>query len=66
MVSVGRKFSQSGLVVNGNNVTIYGLFCEHHEQYQTLWNGNGGRVYFYQSEFPYDPSSQSLGPRPLV
>ena len=51
--------SQSGLVVNGNNVTIYGLFCEHHEQYQTLWNGNGGRVYFYQSEFPYDPSSQS-------
>jgi hypothetical protein len=51
--------SESGLVVNGNNVTIYGLFCEHHEKYQTLWNGNGGRVYFYQSEFPYDPQSQS-------
>lgn len=51
--------SQSGLVVNGNDVTIYGLFVEHHQRYQTLWNGNGGRVYFYQSELPYDPPSQS-------
>jgi hypothetical protein len=51
--------SQSGLVVNGNNVTMYGLFVEHHQQYQTLWNGNGGRLYFYQSELPYDPPSQS-------
>ena len=23
-----------------------------------LWNGNGGRVYFYQSEIPYDPPDQ--------
>jgi hypothetical protein len=51
--------SQSGLVVNGNNVTIYGLANEHHEQYQTLWNGNWGRLYFYQSELPYDPPSQA-------
>ncbi|MDB6064414.1 MAG: uncharacterized protein JWR26_622 [Pedosphaera sp.] len=51
--------SNSGLVVNGNNVTIYGLLVEHHEQYQTLWNGNGGRVYFYQSELPYDAPSQA-------
>ena len=51
--------SQSGLVVNGNNVTMYGLFVEHHEKYQTLWNGNGGRVYFYQSELPYDPPTQN-------
>ena len=45
----------NGLIVNGDRVTIYGLFVEHHEQYQTLWNGNWGRVYFYQSELPYDP-----------
>ena len=45
----------NGLVVNGNNVTIYGLFVEHFQEYQTLWNGNNGRVYFYQSEMPYDP-----------
>lgn len=51
--------SNSGLVVNGDYVTIYGLFCEHHQQFQTLWNGNWGRVYFYQSELPYDPPSQA-------
>jgi hypothetical protein len=49
----------SGLIVNGANVTIYGLFVEHFHQYQTLWNGNGGRVYFYQSELPYDVPNQS-------
>jgi hypothetical protein len=53
-----QNASYSGLVVNGNNVTIYGLFVEHHEQYQTLWNGNWGRVYFYQSELPYDAPTQ--------
>jgi hypothetical protein len=49
----------NGLVVNGTNVTIYGLAVEHYQQYQTLWNGNGGSVYFYQSEAPYDPPNQS-------
>ena len=47
--------SAHGLIVNGNNVTFYGLFVEHCQDYQTVWNGNGGRVYFYQSEMPYDP-----------
>jgi hypothetical protein len=51
--------SQNGLVVNGNQVTIYGLFVEHHQKFQVLWNGNGGRTYFYQSEIPYDPPNQS-------
>jgi hypothetical protein len=47
----------NGLIVNGNNVTIYGLFNEHFQKYQTLWNGENGRVYFYQSEMPYYPPS---------
>jgi hypothetical protein len=51
--------TKNGLVVNGNNVTIYGLFNEHHQEYQTLWNGNVGRVYMYQSEMPYDVPDQS-------
>jgi hypothetical protein len=51
--------SENGLVVNGNDVTIYGLFVEHHQQYQVLWKGNGGRIYFYQSEIPYDPPNQA-------
>jgi hypothetical protein len=50
--------TKNGLVVNGKDVTIYGLFNEHHEEYQTLWNGNGGRVYMYQSEMPYDVPDQ--------
>jgi hypothetical protein len=50
--------SNNGLVVNGNNVTAYGLLVEHHQQYQVVWNGNGGRTYFYQSEIPYDPPNQ--------
>jgi hypothetical protein len=49
----------NGLVVNGANVTIYGLAVEHYHQYQTVWNANGGRVYFYQSEAPYDMPNQA-------
>lgn len=49
----------TGLQVNGNRVTAYGLFNEHHQQYQTLWNGDNGRVYMYQSEMPYDVPNQA-------
>ena len=48
----------NGLVVSGNAVTVYGLFAEHFQEYQTLWNGENGEVYFYQSELPYDPPLQ--------
>ena len=49
--------SAHGLVVNGDDVTVYGLFNEHFQHYQTLWNGERGRTYFYQSEIPYSPPS---------
>ncbi len=52
-----KNWCANGLVVNGEDVLIYGLFNEHNQEYQTLWNGNGGRVFFYQSEMPYDPPS---------
>jgi hypothetical protein len=51
--------SANGLVVNGDRVTAYGLFVEHHQEFQVLWNGNSGRTYFYQSEIPYDPPDQT-------
>lgn len=51
--------SKNGLVVNGNNVTMYGLFNEHFQQYGTLWNGEKGRLYFYQYEAPYDVVNQN-------
>jgi hypothetical protein len=53
-----QNVSANGLVVNGDRVTMYGLAVEHFQQYQTVWNGNGGQVFFYQSEMPYDPPDQ--------
>ena len=57
-VGWSQNACNNGLIVNGDRVTMYGLFVEHHQQYQTLWNGNWGRLYLYQSELPYDPPSQ--------
>jgi len=54
-----ENLSQNGLVVNGDDVTAYGLFVEHHQQFQVLWNGERGRTYMYQSEVPYDPPNQA-------
>ncbi|AEV81507.1 Sialidase [Actinoplanes sp. SE50] len=51
--------ADSGLIVNGQNVTAYGLFVEHYQKYEVVWNGNGGRTYFLQNEQPYDPPSQA-------
>jgi hypothetical protein len=51
--------ADSGVVVNGNNVTALGLFVEHYQKYEVLWNGNDGTDVFFQNEMPYDPPSQS-------
>ncbi len=48
-----------GVVVNGDDVTATGLFVEHYQEEQTIWNGERGRTIFYQSEIPYDPPSQA-------
>jgi hypothetical protein len=48
----------NGLVVNGANVSMYGLAVEHYQQVQVEWNGSGGQDYFYQSEMPYDVPDQ--------
>jgi hypothetical protein len=54
-----ESVGEQGLVVNGDDVTCYGLFVEHFRRWQTVWNGERGRTYFYQNELPYDPPSQS-------
>jgi len=54
-----EDIAKNGLTVNGENVIAYGLFVEHFQGIQTLWNGEGGQVYFYQSEIPYDVPDQS-------
>ena len=50
--------ADTGVIVNGDNVTAYGLFVEHFQKYEVVWNGEGGTVVFFQNEMPYDPPSQ--------
>ncbi|GAA3542948.1 RICIN domain-containing protein [Amycolatopsis ultiminotia] len=51
--------ADTGLVVNGDDVTTYGLFVEHYQKTQVEWNGEGGRTYFFQNEMPYDVPDQA-------
>jgi hypothetical protein len=51
--------ADTGLIVNGNNVMAYGLFVEHFQKYNVIWNGQGGRTVFFQNEMPYDPPNQA-------
>ncbi len=51
--------ADTGLIVNGNDVTAYGLAVEHFQKNEVIWNGQGGRDIFFQNEMPYDPPSQA-------
>jgi hypothetical protein len=56
----------TGVVVNGGDVTAYGLFVEHYQKNEVIWNGQHGTDVFFQNEMPYDPPSQAAwmsGPR---
>jgi hypothetical protein len=48
-----------GVVVNGDRVTATGLFVEHYQEEQTIWNGEDGQTLFYQNEIPYDVPNQA-------
>jgi hypothetical protein len=51
--------ADTGVVVNGDDVTAYGLFVEHYQKYEVIWNGERGRTIMFQNEFPYDPPNQA-------
>jgi hypothetical protein len=51
--------ADTGLLVNGNNVEANGLFVEHYQKYEVVWNGNNGEIIFFQNENPYDPPNQA-------
>ncbi|NAZ87823.1 adenylyl cyclase, partial [Kineococcus indalonis] len=51
--------ARNGVVVNGDRVTATGLFVEHFQQYNTVWNGEDGTTILYQNELPYDPPTQA-------
>ncbi len=51
--------ADTGVVVNGDHVTATGLFVEHYQKTEIIWNGEHGEVTFLQNEMPYDPPSQA-------
>jgi len=51
--------ADTGVVVNGDDVTAYGLFVEHYQKNEVVWNGENGKTVFFQNEMPYDPPNQA-------
>lgn len=49
----------AGLIVNGNNVEALGLFVEHYQKQEVIWNGQNGEVIFFQNENPYEVPNQA-------
>jgi hypothetical protein len=58
-VGWNNNVADTGVVVNGDNVTAYGLFVEHYQKHEVIWNGQNGEDVFFQNEMPYDPPNQS-------
>jgi len=48
----------NGTVIYADDFVMYALMNEHFHEYQLIWFGERGRLYFYQSEVPYDPRTQ--------
>jgi hypothetical protein len=53
------NLANTGMVVNGDNVTVLGLFVEHYQKSQVVWNGAGGTTIFMECEAPYDVPNQA-------
>ena len=51
--------ANNGVVINGDDVTATGLFAEHYQKYNVLWNGERGETIFFQNELPYDAPNQA-------
>ena len=57
-VGWNKNKAANGIRVTGDDVTIYALMVEHFQEYQTIWEGEGGKTVFYQCEIPYDVPNQ--------
>jgi hypothetical protein len=54
-----QNTADTGVLVNGNDVSALGLFVEHYQKFQVIWNGDDGTDLFFQSEMPYDVPDQA-------
>ncbi|WP_240675579.1 adenylyl cyclase [Cellulomonas endophytica] len=50
---------RTGVVVTGDDVTATGLFVEHFQRQNLVWEGERGEVVLFQNELPYDPPTQA-------
>jgi hypothetical protein len=55
-----------GAIINGNDVTAYGLKIEHCLTDLLQWNGDRGATYFFQSEMAYDVTQENFGDKGYV
>jgi hypothetical protein len=53
-----RNTADTGVVVHGRGVIAYGLFVEHYQRQEVLWDGEDGTIIFLQNEMPYDVPNQ--------
>ncbi|NTW38487.1 MAG: adenylyl cyclase [Cellulomonadaceae bacterium] len=51
--------ARNGVVVNGDDVVATGLFVEHFQEHNAVWNGERGITVLFQNELPYDPPTQA-------
>lgn len=54
-------YCENALRVQGSNLSIFGLACEHTLKDLVVWSGDYGMVSFYQCELPYDAPTDSNG-----
>lgn len=57
-IGFDKNYAKNGIIINGDDVTCHALMVEHFYQYQTIWNGENGKMVFYQSETPYEPTQE--------
>ena len=58
--------ADTGVVVNGDDVTAYGLFVEHYQKYEVIWNGENGQGRLLPERDavrPAEPGGVDGGPR---
>ena len=51
----GTPDGSHGIMVNGDNVTLQGLYVEHYKKFPLIWYGNKGQVHYMVNEPPYTP-----------
>ena len=54
-----QNTADTGVIVTGDNVSATGLFVEHYQKFELIWNGENGSDIFFQNEMPYDVPSQA-------